>query len=426
VGAATSFSFSGTGGSPSDGKENPPANVVLAQLTQQAPAQLAQLTQLTQQAPAQLAQLAPAQLSPALTLSEVDPVPERSVMLQHPFSMLLCGPTGSGKTSLLKKILEHDMIEPSPHYIVWYYKIWQPLYQEMQNTIPNLYFKEGLPSNEELREHAESPRLFVLDDLMSEATDSPEVCGMFTEGSHHYNYSVCCLIQNLFFKGRMQRTISLNANYIVFFKSPRDSQQAAILAKQMFPTATEKLMKPYTEATMKPYGYLFIDLKQTTPETDRIVKNVFPVSISGEQYGTTNSIMNYTSTQMEAKRQKLDTACPVCGVMFDTIAHRDKHLEKWEKPLANDDSIFEVIFKEVQENEDTHDSVNAMKRLYRNTLVRIHALDKSQKHRDMYEEFQSLLQSYSPEMAAKLVVDINDSFFEYFDDEESNDSDQSL
>ena len=233
----------------------------------------------------------------------VAPVPERTVKLQHPFSMLLCGPTGCGKTSLLKKMLEHNMIEPAPHYIVWYYKIWQPLYEEMQHTIPNIYFKEGLPSNEELREHAERPRLFVLDDLMSAATESPEVCGMFTEGSHHYNYSVCCLIQNLFYKARLSRTISLNAKYIVLFKSPRDSQQAAILAKQMFPTATEKLMKPYTEVTMKPFGYLFIDLSQTTAETERIVKNLFPMSISVDDcIGSTNTIMNYT--QFEAKRQK--------------------------------------------------------------------------------------------------------------------------
>ena len=29
-----------------------------------------------------------------------------------------------------------------------------------------------------------------------------------------------------------------------------------VMAKQMFPTATEKLLKPYTEACMKPFGYL--------------------------------------------------------------------------------------------------------------------------------------------------------------------------
>ena len=125
---------------------------------------------------------------------------ERRVILQHPFSMLVAGPSNSGKSTLLKKILENNMIVPAPNFIVWYYKIWQPLYQEMQHTIPNIFFKEGLPSAEQVREHEDRPRLFVLDDLMSTATDSAEVCSMFTEGSHHYNYSVVCVTQNLFYK----------------------------------------------------------------------------------------------------------------------------------------------------------------------------------------------------------------------------------
>jgi len=69
------------------------APALLAHHAQLTPAQLAQLTQLTQQAPAQLAQLAPAQLSPALTLSEVDPpVPEKEKEVAASI-LLLSGPT---------------------------------------------------------------------------------------------------------------------------------------------------------------------------------------------------------------------------------------------------------------------------------------------------------------------------------------------
>ena len=240
----------------------------------------------------------------------------------------------------------------------------------MQLSIPNIYFKEGLPTNEELREQSVIPRLFILDDLMTAATVSKDVCGMFTEGSHHLNYSVCCLIQNLFFKGRMQRPISLNAHYFLLLKSPRDSQQAAILAKQMFPSDTQKLLKPYTEATAKPHGYLFIDLKQNTPEKDRIVKNIFPnLSISpGRVEHQQQSVLQQSSTSMshppnmvlyntapqhldsyppalyqrmhypEAKRQRIEVpiydsrmhACLHCGLMFDTDTHREQHQEKSE------------------------------------------------------------------------------------------------
>ena len=44
----------------------------------------------------------------------------------------------------------------------------------------------------------------------------------------------------------------------------------------------------------------------------------------------------------------------------------------------------------------------------------------------MYEEFQSLLQHYSPEMAAKQVLKRNKTFFENLVDEESEDSDEGL
>ena len=112
--------------------------------------------------------------------------------------------------------------------------------------------------------------------------------------------------------------------------------------------------------------------------------------------------------------------------MFDTVAHRDMHLEKCEKSLVNDDTVFELIFKEVQENEETNDIVKEMELVYRNTLIRIHALNQSGIHRHMYEEFQSLLQSYTPEMAAKRVVKINKAFFENFDEETSSDESDSL
>jgi hypothetical protein len=34
-------------------------------------------------------------------------------------------------------------------------------------------------------------------------------------------------------------------------------------------------MIKYTEATKRPYGYLFIDLKQNTPEEDRLKTDIF-------------------------------------------------------------------------------------------------------------------------------------------------------
>jgi hypothetical protein len=41
-------------------------------------------------------------------------------------------------------------------------------------------------------------------------------------------------------------------------------------ARQMYPNNINKFMNKYTEATKRPYGCLFIDLKQNTPEEERL------------------------------------------------------------------------------------------------------------------------------------------------------------
>jgi hypothetical protein len=55
----------------------------------------------------------------------------------------------------------------------------------------------------------EKKHLIILDDLMDE-TDQ-RVASMFTTKSHHRNISVMYIVQNLFHRGKHNRTISLNA-----------------------------------------------------------------------------------------------------------------------------------------------------------------------------------------------------------------------
>ena len=59
--------------------------------------------------------------------------------------------------------------------------------------------------------------------------------------------------------------MSLNCNYLVLFKSPRDSSQVNHLAKQMFPGHTKYMQESLQDATSKPYGFLLCDLKPETP-----------------------------------------------------------------------------------------------------------------------------------------------------------------
>ena len=78
------------------------------------------------------------------------------------------------------------------------------------------------------------------------------------------------MLQNLYYKGKENRTMSLNSSYLVMFKNPRDQQQVAVLARQMYPNRPQHFMAEYDMATRKPYGYLFVDLKQDTPDDQRL------------------------------------------------------------------------------------------------------------------------------------------------------------
>jgi len=112
------------------------------------------------------------------------------------------------------------------------------------------------------------PSSFVVDDHMSDINQV--VADIFTKISHHRNISILHLTQNLFDKNKYARTISLNAHYLVLFKNPRDVGQFSILARQMYPSSWNFAEEAYRDATERPFGYLFVDLKPDQDERCRL------------------------------------------------------------------------------------------------------------------------------------------------------------
>lgn len=154
--------------------------------------------------------------------------------------------------------------------IIWYYAEWQPLYTGEHNV----EFHEGLPDPADYANDDRS-KLIILDDLMRESSNNT-IVDLFTRGSHHKNLSVFFITQNLFHQGHGQRDISLNANYIVVFKNPRDRAQIRHLARQVYPENSRFLQEAFHDATSQPHGYLLLDLKQSTPENCRFRTCIFP------------------------------------------------------------------------------------------------------------------------------------------------------
>jgi hypothetical protein len=189
---------------------------------------------------------------------------------RHAFTSILAGPTGAGKSVFTLRFISEvaDMVTPPIEKIVYCYGEYQPIFGEY----PQVTFNEGLPDLAQF--DGKQNTLLVIDDLMSETNDA--VSNIFTKISHHRNVSVMYLTQNLFYKSKQSRTMSLNAHYIVVFKNPRDATQISTLARQMYPGKSQFLVEAFKNATEKPFGYLLIDLKPDTEEKYRIRTGIFP------------------------------------------------------------------------------------------------------------------------------------------------------
>jgi hypothetical protein len=192
------------------------------------------------------------------------------VRFKHPFTCTVAGPTGSGKTQFVFRLIKlaNELIVPSPEKIVYCYGEFQPIFA----GLIDVEFHEGLP--EVGRFDGRHRVLLIVDDLMNEVDQN--VCNLFTKLSHHRNVSVVFVTQNLFHRNRHVRTMNLNTHYLVLFKNPRDANQVSTLARQMYPGKSKFVLEAFADATKEPYGYLLIDLKPDTDERYRIRANIFP------------------------------------------------------------------------------------------------------------------------------------------------------
>ena len=143
----------------------------------------------------------------------------------HPTSIVIAGPSCSGKTCFLFTCLKHSLSQPFPTRIVWFYKQGQPIYDSIKQILPQTHFSRGIDNEILERIQASEKNLVVLDDLITSAGESKQISKLFTQPAHSRNLSVIFIVQNVSYHGRDMRTISLNAHYLDLYKNPRDKSQ---------------------------------------------------------------------------------------------------------------------------------------------------------------------------------------------------------
>ena len=207
-----------------------------------------------------------------------------SVLFQNGSPVMLAGPTMSGKTQWILKLLlsEKQMFTQSYVSVLYCYGIYQKAYDTLRTKFAQikpditLEFYEGLPSKEMLKVRNDGQfHLLILDDLMELIVNDDKIECLFTKYCHHYNITSIYISQNVFAQGKCSRNIALNTHILILFSNKRDRSQIRTLARQLCPINSKLLIEAYNIATHKRYGYLIVDCSPATEDILRWRTRIF-------------------------------------------------------------------------------------------------------------------------------------------------------
>ena len=203
-----------------------------------------------------------------------------ALCFSHPANIIIAGPTKSGKTTFVSKLLQYQLIDPFPTRLVLVYSCPQPIYQQWRAWYPQLEMIEGFNADIATMFDRQTDNLLILDDQMTAAGAGNDLIDLFTRVSHHSNLTIIYLVQNIFPKGPSQRTASLNASNIVLFQNSRDRQQIDHLSREMYPGHKHYLPQVLEDLTKEwARAYLVTNFDNTLPPEARVYTGIFP----GEQ-----------------------------------------------------------------------------------------------------------------------------------------------
>jgi len=218
--------------------------------------------------------------------------------LKRNFKMIIAGPSECGKTTKVMHFLRHQeelFQSGSISNVIYCYRQWQDKFDELQSEGLVQEWLNEIPTRDIIREKTlpykeQNGSLLIIDDFNLSLTKDCAL--LFNVLSAHCSCSVMLLTQNIFNKDPVFREISLNSNYIIICKSPRDKSQIMNFAKQFNPTNTRFVVESFQHATRFPYSYLLFDATQSCPPLLSVRTKIFPHEIPMVVYTPGNHSLN--------------------------------------------------------------------------------------------------------------------------------------
>ena len=209
-------------------------------------------------------------IDPTAKVQEINLHPD-AFKIQVPFTMCISGPTMSGKSSLIKKLIQHRdlMFTETFHRIVYCTPDSLGLrsntyFDELKSLFPTIELVHGLPSISKLSLDINNSlaSLIIVDDLMTEFLDSSEMLSLVSVGTHHHNISCIFVLQSYFFKSKWGKAIQRNATYKLFLMNRMDRREMRNISLEIAPNCPSFMESNFNFLHQKfpPYNqYILVD-----------------------------------------------------------------------------------------------------------------------------------------------------------------------
>jgi len=166
---------------------------------------------------------------------------DNDLKFQTPSSICISGPSQSGKSQWILKLIQNkdklfnctfvDLIYCVPENLHFSQN---PIFDELKKIFPSAQICIGLPDVLKLNlTFDNTPKLLIIDDLMTEFLNSYHMVKLLSIEVHHYNITTIFTLHNLFAPSKFGRTLTRNINYKVLFSNRLDIKEIRNVSLQI-------------------------------------------------------------------------------------------------------------------------------------------------------------------------------------------------
>ena len=197
--------------------------------------------------------------------------------LQKPFRLMISGGSGTGKSTLLQKLIDESHFSSPFDKIIYCYPEYldePPMNfdQIVENRpgIPDLMYFSSLPRNS----------LIIYDDLMNECGKSDDIMKLFSVIARKRNLSIIFIVQNIYDSNKHFRNLRLNATGFIMFNFYADKDVNKRLLRDL--NVQSRVPKHLLDQIYsKPFSYIYVDIHPERRSNFDIVKgNIFDKNFS--------------------------------------------------------------------------------------------------------------------------------------------------